>query len=237
MIIAHISDTHLALPEPENSNRLTEFNQAIAEINALDPLPDLVVHTGDIVHWGTIEEYNTAHDVMSQLKMPFHVIPGNRDRRPVMADVFARQLAGSGNDPFFQYVIEDESARMIMLDTLDEENRLGKLCEARLGQFKSMLEADRQKQTIIFMHHPPFDVMAAPDPFQFDSRQTVARFSKIVKDHPQVRAIYCGHSHRRAADTINGIPVSVIPALAIDLRWGEYPESHRNRPVVEIYTW
>jgi hypothetical protein len=37
MIIAHISDTHLALDTPEAEHRMRDFASTIADINALDP--------------------------------------------------------------------------------------------------------------------------------------------------------------------------------------------------------
>ena len=52
MIIAHISDTHLALDAPDAERRMRDFASTIADINALDPPADVIVHTGDIVHNG-----------------------------------------------------------------------------------------------------------------------------------------------------------------------------------------
>ena len=52
MIIAQISDTHLTLDAPDADRRLRDFAHTIADINALDPAPDVIVHTGDIVHNG-----------------------------------------------------------------------------------------------------------------------------------------------------------------------------------------
>ena len=52
MIIAQISDTHIALDSPDADQRIRDFELTIADINALDPAPDVIVHTGDIVHNG-----------------------------------------------------------------------------------------------------------------------------------------------------------------------------------------
>ena len=53
MIIAQISDTHLTLDTPDADRRMYDFASTIADINALDPAPDVIVHTGDIVHNGS----------------------------------------------------------------------------------------------------------------------------------------------------------------------------------------
>ncbi|MGH6681746.1 MAG: metallophosphoesterase, partial [Bradyrhizobium sp.] len=57
MIIAQISDTHIALDLPDSEQRIRDFAITIADINSLDPLPDVIVHTGDVVHNGRPDEY------------------------------------------------------------------------------------------------------------------------------------------------------------------------------------
>ncbi|NIP77095.1 MAG: phosphodiesterase, partial [Xanthomonadales bacterium] len=55
MLIAQITDTHLALDTPDAEQRRADFAAVVADINGLDPAPDLAVHTGDIVHNGLAE--------------------------------------------------------------------------------------------------------------------------------------------------------------------------------------
>ncbi len=52
MIIAQISDTHIALDTPDADQRMRDFASTIADINALEPQPDVIVHTGDILYNG-----------------------------------------------------------------------------------------------------------------------------------------------------------------------------------------
>jgi len=69
MIIAQISDTHLELGTPEGEQRRKDFERTIADINALDPAPDVIVHSGDIVHNGRSDEYAAAQDILSKAKV------------------------------------------------------------------------------------------------------------------------------------------------------------------------
>ena len=235
MKFAHITDSHICLPEPESSNRLVELRQVVEQINQMNDAPELVIHSGDIVHNGSEEEYQAAYEILSCLKAALFVIPGNKDYRKVMGRVFSKELGDSANKVFFQYIIDTEAIRFIMLDTLDEGERLGTLCEKRLRNFSSMLGQNKTKRTIVFMHHPPFDVVEAPQPFQFDSQETVEKFEAIVKNNSQISAIYCGHSHRYGKNTIGQVPVSAISSIAIDLRWGKYDAGMDNQPVFEVY--
>ena len=52
MIIAQISDTHITINAPDADQRMRDFALTVADINALDPAPDAIVHSGDIVHGG-----------------------------------------------------------------------------------------------------------------------------------------------------------------------------------------
>src|SRR6201997_1418729 len=89
MIIAHISDTHLALDTPDAEERMREFALTIADINALDPPADVIVHTGDIVHNGRQDEYARAVTLLANAHAPVYVLPGNKDDRVNLLAAFS----------------------------------------------------------------------------------------------------------------------------------------------------
>ena len=63
MRIAHISDSHIVDPIENNVlsyQRLNNLDICINDINNLSPLPDVVVHTGDITHNGYENEFHLA---------------------------------------------------------------------------------------------------------------------------------------------------------------------------------
>ena len=96
MIIAQISDTHIALDSPNADHRIRDFERAIADINALDPGPDVIVHTGDIVHNGRSDEYAEAVRILAEARAPVYVIPGNKDDRAnLCAGLLAARLSGA----------------------------------------------------------------------------------------------------------------------------------------------
>jgi len=79
MIIAQISDTHIALDPPEADQRISDLALTVADINELDPLPDAIVHTGDIVHNGQQDEYAQAGAILAKARPPVYVLAGNKD--------------------------------------------------------------------------------------------------------------------------------------------------------------
>src|SRR5258708_19250158 len=89
MIIAQISDTHLALDTPDANQRIRDFALTVVDINALDPAPDVIVHTGDIVHNGRQDEYAQAVATLAKARAPVYVLGGNRDNRPNFRAAFS----------------------------------------------------------------------------------------------------------------------------------------------------
>ena len=71
--IAQISDTHLLCPSKAietniAKQRINNLESCVDSINNLDPQPDIVIHTGDITHSGTVEEYKIADSILKKLK-------------------------------------------------------------------------------------------------------------------------------------------------------------------------
>src|SRR5258708_25537872 len=92
MLIVHLSDPHV---RPEgvlyqgvvDSNAM--FVAAIAHVNALDPRPDLVLLSGDLVDKGEPAEYAMLRRLLAALESPALVIPGNHDDREAFRVSFA----------------------------------------------------------------------------------------------------------------------------------------------------
>ena len=235
MIVAQISDSHISLPEPDNSHRLDDLKTAVDEINELKNPADVVVHTGDVSHNATEEEYHAAKQILDNLKAPLFVIPGNRDRRQIMRKMFGGKIGPEIPKPFIQYSLDQWNTKLILLDTLNENDRVGEICRKRMEHLAEMLNKDSEKPTVIFMHHPPYDVVEAPHPFQFDSRETVEKLNNLTATHRQIIGIFCGHSHRATTGKLGNIPASTIPALSIDLRFGKFAESQKHRPIIYVH--
>ena len=83
MLIAQLTDTHITVPQNKNENcyvKLEALQKCVLQINDLDTLPDVVIHTGDLCHNGHKDEYKLAKSVMDELKVPYFVTAGNRGR-------------------------------------------------------------------------------------------------------------------------------------------------------------
>jgi 3',5'-cyclic AMP phosphodiesterase CpdA len=167
MIIAQISDTHIALDTPDADQRMRDFASTVTDINALDPAPDVIVHTGDIVHNGRADEYGKAVATLAKARVPVYVMVGNKDDRANLHEAFSGCGYLSANSDFIDYAIEDFPVRLIMLDTLNPASNKGDFCPGRVARLIELIDAETSKPIVVFTHHPPFEVSVGPDPVHF----------------------------------------------------------------------
>ena len=178
MIIAQISDSHIALDVPNADQRISDLAITLAGINELNPLPDAIVHTGDIAHNGRQDEYAQAVAVLARARAPVYVLAGNKDNRTNLREAFLDCGYLVPKFEFIQYAIERYPVRLIALDTLGSGNK-GDFCRERLRHLTGLVEAETTKPIAVFTHHPPFGVTEGPEPFQ--AAQRIASFGSCCR--------------------------------------------------------
>jgi Icc protein len=226
MLIAQITDLHVR-PRGLPANRVVETNmmteRAIDAVIALRPRPDVVLITGDLTDCGLVEEYEQLKRMLRRLDLPFFVIPGNHDRRENLRRVLADYRGVTEDPEFVQFVVDDYPVRLIGLDTLVPGKGEGALCTRRLAFLERALAHEREKPTVIFMHHPPFDC-GIQHMDRIRLLEGSERFAEIVRPCRNVERILCGHHHRaieaRFAGTIASISPSVAHQVVFDLTKG-----------------
>lgn len=222
MLIAQISDTHirsdgrLAYRKVDTAAYLV---RCVDRLRAMAPRPDVVLATGDLVDAGRPDEYARLRALLAPLPMPVFVIPGNHDDREAMRRAFADHsyLPRTG---FLQYVIEGYPLRLVALDTLVPGENGGLLCEERLAWIAARLEEAPDQPTVIFMHHPPF--LTGITQMDRQGLANPAALGMLIRQHPQVEAVLCGHLHRpihvRWAGTVASTAPSPAHQVVLDLR-------------------
>jgi 3',5'-cyclic AMP phosphodiesterase CpdA len=235
MIIAHISDTHIALDAADAEQRMRDLALTIADINALDPPPDAIVHTGDIVHNRRREEYAQAAALLAQARAPVYVLPGNKDDRANLREAFSAGGYLSPGSEFIAYAVDDYPVRLIALDTLSLGSHKGDFCAERVRRLIDLIDAETRRPIAVFTHHPPFTVDVGPDPINFDTPESMSRLGRALQHSGRVIAVFSGHVHRAAEGRVGTIPATVVPCIATTLRKGEYPARLRARPIYHLH--
>ena len=242
MIIAQISDTHIAgwgkktfgvAPMAENLARCVEH------INALQPQPDVVLVTGDISNDGLREEVERAATLLRQLRAPFYVIPGNHDDRATLVDVFGADACPTESDRFINYVIEGYPLRLVTVDTTVPGAPGGEICSDRAAWLDERLAEDRDRPTVLFMHHPPLR-FGVPET-DIDGFEGMDLLWRVLRRHPQVERVLAGHIHLAALAHRDGIVVSTAPSmgmrLTLDLTLRHPSEYILDDPGYQLHYW
>ncbi len=196
MLILQITDTHIKLPGKLAYRRVDTaamLRDCVAEVLKLDPRPDIIALTGDLVDLGRPEEYQHLKSILAPLKAPIYAIPGNHDERDAMREAFREEgyLPASG---FLNYAVDKWPLRLIGLDTIIPMQGGGELDAERLAWLDSTLAQKPSAPTVVMMHHPPFPTaIAHMDRIGLKGREG---FAAIMAKHNQVQAIFCGHLHR-----------------------------------------
>jgi len=235
MIIAQVSDTHIALDTPDADRRISDFERTIADINALAPAPDVIVHTGDIVHNGRADEYAKAAAILAKARQPVYVLAGNKDDRANLRAAFASGGYLDLDSDFIDYAVEDYPVRLIAVDTLNTRSNKGEFCAERAKRLIGMIDTEPTKPIAVFAHHPPFAVPVGPDPINFETPEMMERLRRAVQHSGRVVAVISGHVHRGTAGRVGNIPATVMPSVATSLRKGEYPARMKTCPVYHIH--
>ena len=242
MLIAQITDPHIK-PRGRLAYRRVDTAAALAEVidavNALVTPPDLVLMTGDLVDAGRPEEYGLLREILQPLRAPVLPVPGNHDERAAMAAAFPDVPHLPRNGGFVQYVIEDWPVRLIGLDTVVPGEGGGALCAERLSWLDARLTEQPERPTIIFQHHPPFRTgIGHMDRIGLDGAEAQAA---VVRRHPQVERVLCGHLHRpiqaRWAGTLASTAPGTSHQVALDLR-NEAPSAFvLEPPGYQLHLW
>lgn len=220
VLIAQITDTHVGFePEAgENEFNFVRFRNVLGHLLSQPVSPDMLILSGDLTDGGQPDCYARIRDLIEDCPFPVHVMPGNHDNREALLAAFPDCPTADG---FAQFAIQASDLRILCLDSFEPGRHGGAFCETRAQWLSDELAAHPDTPTVLFMHHPP--VVAGiewmdPSP----TEDWFKRFHDTVRDHRQVISIQAGHLHRPLHAVVEGIPLSVTPAVApavaLDLR-------------------
>lgn len=228
MLIAQISDFHLAAGGRAVYgvvDTASHLRRCVDALGALDPAPDVILATGDLVDAGSDDEYHLLREILTSLASPVFVIPGNHDEREAFLRGFADQPYLDTAMNRVRYVVDGFPLRLIGLDTVTPGAAHGNLDDESLEWLDQTLGEQPQRPTLVFMHHPPFRTgIRYMDDIGLDHGDAL-RLGTIVSRHSQIRKMVCGHLHRAIETHWYGVPVSTAPSCAhqIELHLGAEP--------------
>jgi 3',5'-cyclic-AMP phosphodiesterase len=242
---AMISDSHLYSAADHKFDRHLE--DAVAQVNGLAKQPDFVIYGGDIAQNGTEDQLVKGKKILSKLKMPMKVIPGEHDWYLDMGTAW-RGLFGKETWSFDHKGVHFIGLNSILVKdfwtgaNMSAKDRMGvmEMLESPIAgpwgvqeQQLSWLKKDVQNlppdtAIAIFTHSPLWDYYPRWNFQTSDSkeiRSILAKFKNVMSFH--------GHVHQTVYNKMGNM--TSIGALSTSWPWPyppvklPYPQSQMNR--------
>ena len=210
MKLIQLTDLHL-VPSGERLYGIKPQQRlaaALANIELRHPDADLLVITGDLSNEGDRDSYELLRSMLETCSIPYELLLGNHDCREEFCQVFPETKRDEFG--FVQSSLETEVGVLLFLDTLEEGMVAGRYCTNRLQWLEHQLALYQQHPVYLFLHHPPFEIgLPAMDQCNLLEREAVFA---LLREHPRIEHIFCGHLHRPVHGVWHGIPYSCQPS-------------------------
>jgi len=156
---AQISDSHIGFTGAPNPNVAGTFTEAIHQVNALEYTPDFVMHTGDLTHLATPEQFDQVKQMLTGLNTP-HVftVPGEHNSVDDGGQKY-RQVFGAGTRGDGWYSFDVAGVHVIALINTPSFSKLG---GGHLGPDqldfirKDVAQLSSDTPIVVFSHIPLF---------------------------------------------------------------------------------
>ncbi|BBY07289.1 metallophosphoesterase family protein [Mycobacterium noviomagense] len=191
---AQVSDSHIGFSGTANPNVADSFSRAIDRLNNLGYTPDFVVHTGDLTHLSTPEQFDRVKQMMTGLSTP-HVftVPGEHDSVDDAGQKY-RSTFGAGTRGDGWYSFDIAGVHVIALVNTLNLKKLGHLGVEQLEFVKQDVAGlSSDTPVIVFSHIPLFAMYPAWGWATDDAAQALSylrRFSSVTCLNGHVHQVF-----------------------------------------------
>ena len=157
-----ISDSHVGFDKPANPDARATLDAAVDQIVALPQRPAFIVHTGDVTHAATPQQFDDATQLIGRARLDVHYAPGEHDivdaaTRTAYLERYGRGATGGG-----WYAFDHGGAHFISLvNVVDlKANGLGSLGAEQLAWLADDLSGKSASTPIVVFAHIPLWTIA-----------------------------------------------------------------------------
>lgn len=149
---AQVSDSHLGFDRAANHDTIGTFRQALAAIAAPADKPAFVIHTGDITHLSTPEQFDAARQLLGATGLKVFTVPGEHD---VLEDTYLDHY-GEGTQGDGWYSFDAHGVHFIgLVNVMDVQGSLGRLGDTQLDWLKGDVAGLTASTPIVVFAHMP----------------------------------------------------------------------------------
>lgn len=232
----HISDSHIGPTDSYARHGLTALpcaERLVAAINALDPAPDFVLHTGDVVTAPSDASYARAARVFGRLVPPVYYAVGNHDTAADLKRFMAvgphQALLPDGDA--WSYAFEVRGHRFLAVDARgpDAIDPRGALSAAQWSVLDREVVAEGPPLTV-FTHFPLLPVGSPWIDRTMLVDDGAALHRRLAAVAPRIRGVFFGHIHQAVHAVVDGVLYSAAPSAFAQLTGGPTDETAGEDP-------
>ncbi len=218
---ALLADTHIpsdATISARNVNMAENLRSVVKQLLAFNPQPQAALVIGDCAYLeGKAEDYKLFSELLAPLveaKLPLHLCLGNHDDRQNCLKAFTAADADLHTKVERRVaIVPSKFANWYLLDSLDAVNKTpGLLGKKQLDWLAAALDANPKQPALIAVHHHLTPLMPTAD--KVPGLVDTPALLELVKDRPQVKAIFFGHTHVWDHVEHQGIHLVNLPPVA-----------------------
>lgn len=179
-----------------------------------------LLHTGDMVGYGSRGQFAAFRDLMSDFSLPFYPVPGNHDAND--DGTYANFIEFSGA-PDTHYSFDVETVHLAVANSTS-----GHLSEGQLEWLDRDLAATDQPVKMVAIHYPPIDPDGSAD-ILYSGRE---EFLSLMVKH-EVAYVFSGHIHAYSQTEQDGTTYVITAGAGAPL----YTEGHPNAFYHYVQVW
>ena len=237
-----ITDLHIRKPGQLAYGRVdtsSYLRSTVESILALRQRPAAVLVTGDLTDFGRLEEYQALRELLAPLDMPVYLMAGNHDERGNLRREFDDH-SYLGDSGFVQYHTRLGPLHLLALDTSEPGHSHGRLCPQRLAWLETELASLADEPVVVAMHHPPFRTLIGHMD-DIGLMEGAAELDALLRQHPNVERVLCGHLHRAIDVRFGGTLASTCPGPAHQVTLNLDPDASSDwmlePPAFRVHGW
>jgi 3',5'-cyclic AMP phosphodiesterase CpdA len=215
--IIQFSDLHIVAEDGLLHDKVDSFaniEAALAAVERSGVRPAALLFTGDLSNDGDLNTYRRLRELTEtaaeRIGSPAYYVMGNHDERSAFR---AGLLATEPTTEDYDYVVDLDGLRLIVLDSTVPGDHYGELTDAQVGWLREVLATPAPRGSVLTLHHPP---TASPIEMDGVTLNDPERLAEVL-DGSDVRIILCGHAHHSSCGSLAGIPVWIANATAYQL--------------------
>ena len=157
-----ISDSHVGFDKPANPDARATLDAAIDQVVALPGRPAFMIHTGDVTHAATAQQFDDATQLIGRARLEVHYAPGEHDIVDAATRTAYLERYGKGATGGGWYAFDHGGVHFVSLvNVVDlKANGLGSLGADQLAWLADDLSGKSASIPIVVFAHIPLWTIA-----------------------------------------------------------------------------